>query len=79
MKLEIGVNFGDVVKDKVSGFEGVITGVTFYQNGCKKVVIEPQKLQENGAPIEAQWFDEQRVAKIPTAKGGGPMILPPKY
>lgn len=41
MKLEIGVNFGDVVKDKVSGFEGVITGVTFYQNGCKKVVIEP--------------------------------------
>ena len=54
---------GDRVKDKVSGFTGIVTGRTEYLNGCTRVVVEPEGLHE-GKPIDSHYFDEMQVEVI---------------
>lgn len=55
------VELDQTVKDKITGFKGVVTGKTEYISGCKQVLVVPP-LDKDGKPQEAQWFDEQRVA-----------------
>jgi hypothetical protein len=52
---------GQVVKDVVTGFEGVVTGRTEWLNGCVRYGVQSRKLKE-GVPTEAQWFDEQQLS-----------------
>lgn len=59
-KFEKGVK----VKDIITGFNGVITGRCDHITGCNTYGINPQKLDSNGKPIEAQWFDENRLKVI---------------
>ena len=54
---------GDRAKDRVSGFKGIVTGMTEYLNGCVRVVIEPEELKD-GQIIESRYFDEQQVDVI---------------
>lgn len=54
---------GCIGEDTITGFIGVITGRTEWLFGCTRFCLEPQELRE-GIPIEAQWFDEQRVEII---------------
>lgn len=54
---------GDKVRDTISGFEGIVTGITSWLNGCDTAGVKPQKLHE-GKPIENQWFDIMRLQKI---------------
>lgn len=69
------VKLGTVVTDAVSGFSGVATGRTEYLYGCIRIMVEPQGLHD-GKPIEAQWFDEQRLTQKSPAKIGGPTAPP---
>ncbi|HAM56249.1 MAG TPA: hypothetical protein DCQ64_12950 [Candidatus Rokubacteria bacterium] len=69
------IQLGDRVRDNITGFEGVATGRTEYLYGCVRICIEPSALQE-GKPIEAIWFDEQRLDKASAAKTGGPALAP---
>lgn len=69
------VTLGSKVKDNITGFEGIATGRSEYLYGCVRVLVEPQELRD-GKPIEAQWFDEQRLEEKPTAKSGGPFDPP---
>lgn len=78
MKIEIGVEFDTLMRDKITGFEGIVTGIAAYHNGCNKVHLEPVKLGTDGKIIDGVWLDEQRVAPIPKATSGGPMSLCPK-
>lgn len=57
------VKLGNRVRDNITGFSGVATGKTEWLYGCNRICIEPAELHE-GKPIEAQWFDEQRVEII---------------
>ena len=78
MKIELG----DRVKDKVTGFKGIVTGITSWLNGCRRIGIQPEKLMTTGKPVEAEWFDEQQVLVIKKSahsekqKRGGPMPDP---
>ena len=67
--------FGTKVKDKTTGFEGIVTACAQYDNGCKKCLVTAKSIN-NASPIE-EWFDEQRLTTKSTAKAGGPMHLPP--
>jgi hypothetical protein len=58
---------GKVVRDKVTGFQGVVTGRTTWLNGCSRVIVHSQDLHD-GKPIDAQWFDEPQV-EIVDVKG----------
>jgi hypothetical protein len=73
---------GEQVKDKITGFSGVVTGITFWLNGCTRVSIQPRELKDQ-KPIEAEWFDEQQLELTGSApldfsakKRGGPMPDP---
>lgn len=77
------VNLGDRVRDKISGFQGIVTGRTEYLNGCARVVIEPEELHD-GQIIESRYFDEQQIQVIEAgviARGdmttGGPRVNTP--
>ncbi len=70
------VKLGDRVKDRISGFKGVVTGRTEYLYGCIRLMVEPEGLHD-GKPIDSQWFDEQRCDESSLAAVGGPMPVPP--
>ncbi len=50
-----------IVKDKVSGFTGVILGRTEYATGCIQYGVAPQKLDKDGKVCDWLWFDESRL------------------
>jgi len=59
----MAIKLGSKVKDTLTGFKGMAIGRTEWLYGCTRIGIEPQELHE-GKPIEAQWFDEQRIETI---------------
>lgn len=54
------VTLGAKVEDTISGFRGVITAMTYYENGNKKACVEAMEL-DAGKPIAEQWFDVYRL------------------
>lgn len=59
---------GDLAKDVVTGFEGIITARTTWLHGCDRIAIQPTKLGSDGTPVKDQVFDEDRVKIIKKAK-----------
>jgi hypothetical protein len=51
---------GEVLRDKVTGFEGVCVGRSNHISGCDTFGVQPQTLKD-GAPQDARWFDEPRL------------------
>lgn len=47
-------------KDKVTNFEGIITGRCTYLYGCDQYCLTPE-VDKEGKRVEAQWFDEGRI------------------
>ncbi len=57
------IKMGMTVKDKITGFQGLVTGLCQYISGCNQVLIVP-KLDKQGQPAESHWFDEQRCVRV---------------
>lgn len=82
------IKLGARAKDRITGFEGVITARIEYLNGCVQYCIKPTKLQKDGQPIEGLYFDSQQVeqlaeldkraAGIERYQTGGPSHRPPR-
>jgi hypothetical protein len=78
------VQLGDRVRDRISGFEGIVTGKHEYLYGCRRVTVSPTELKE-GKRIESDWLDEDQVDLVESAvipapssapeRGGGPADL----
>lgn len=56
------------VRDTITGYEGVVIGLTFWLNGCIRVGVQSKTLKD-GKPLNPEWFDEQQVEAV---------ALPPK-
>lgn len=83
------VQLGDKVRDRISGFEGIVIGITEYLYGCRRPFVQPTALSNEGKPGEASSFDEPQLeilqpaafepvvtgAAVPT-KTGGPRPAP---
>lgn len=65
MAFELGVK----VRDRVSGFEGMVTGRAEYLHSMSTVRVSPKALDTNGQPVGAVWIEEAQVepaeAKFP--------------
>lgn len=61
-KLELG----DEAKDPVSGFKGIVVGITTYLNGCDRVMIQG-KAQRDGK-IPDNHFDEPQLTVVKRKK-----------
>ena len=55
-------HLGKKVRDKVTGFEGIITAVVSYITGCDQYFVQPQV--KDGAYVEGRYMDVHRVEFI---------------
>ncbi len=75
---------GRSVRDRITGFAGIVTGHVSYISGCNQVLVVPP-VKQDGTLAEAQWFDEQRmeitsadVLTLDNSRTPGPDMEPPK-
>jgi hypothetical protein len=55
------IQLGDLVKDEITGFEGIVTGKHKWIHGCKRYSVQPRNLDKDNKPIAAQSFDEPQL------------------
>jgi hypothetical protein len=65
---------GSRVKDRVTGFSGVVTTVGFDLYGCIQGVVNPG-VDKDGKPQDSQWFDVNRLIVLEDKKA----MDPPRY
>jgi hypothetical protein len=78
-------NVGLLVKDKVTGFKGIIRVRAQYLTGCNRYGIQSQELKD-GKPTDWVWFDEDELITLKKSvsisdnpsKTGGP-LRPDQY
>lgn len=57
------IKLGDVAKDTITGFEGVVVSRTEWMNGCVRLQLQPQRLKD-GKPIESNLFDIEQLELV---------------
>jgi len=77
---------GRTVRDKITGFEGVVTGQATYLSGCNRSLVVP-KAKDSGEYVAGEWMDDQLLEVVDpnadpivldNADGAGPDLAPPK-
>lgn len=78
------IRLGVKVKDKITGFEGIVTGRVEYLTGCDQVLVKPRTEDVTKMP-EGSWLDVNRCeviaddeVKLDTSKDSGAMEAPPR-
>ena len=77
---------GDLVKDRITGFTGVVECVSEWLNACKRLTVTSKELKD-GMPLGSQTFDILQLEVIEKGyydkpkikqkeKTGGPCIEP---
>ena len=61
---ETKFNLGDLLRDQVSGFEGIVMVIAFYHTGCVHYGLASQKLHTEGKITDWEWIDESRLMSI---------------
>jgi len=56
---------GSKIRDKISGFEGVVVAVGTWMAGCARVLVHPQTIKD-GRPADGQWFDLAQTEFVET-------------
>lgn len=65
---------GKRVKDKVTGFKGVVASVSFDLYGCVQAIVNPG-MGRDGKPLDSHWFDVGRLEVL----SDKPVMDPPNY
>lgn len=72
----INIKLGTIVRDKVTGFQGMAINRYQYLNGCERYCVQPTELKD-GKPVESETFDVEQLeivkkskAKKPSETGG---------
>lgn len=70
------------MQDLITGFKGIVTCLSIWNNGCERIGVQPSKVKKDGKLPGFEWFDEPslRVLKSrkvkmntpPQDKPGGP-------
>jgi hypothetical protein len=61
------VELGDLAKDVITGFTGIVKAISKYQHNCERVGIQPCELKD-GKPIDTIFFDGPGVEVIEKEK-----------
>lgn len=80
------IGLGDLVRDRITGFEGIVIGRTEWLRGCDRVTVQGRELHD-GKPTEPVSFDVPDVELVqksvverdeapPERKTGGPRPTP---
>lgn len=57
------IKLGDRAKDKISGFKGIVAGITDWQFGNRRIIIQPETMCD-GLPVENRCFDVEQVVLV---------------
>ena len=58
------ITLGAEVRDKVTGFKGIVIGHAEFLTGCDQYTVQP-KANKSGSKFEdGRWFDEGRLEKV---------------
>jgi hypothetical protein len=52
------IQLGDKARDKITGFEGIVTGHCTYISGCDQILVAPP--MKDGDFKESRWLDMDR-------------------
>lgn len=55
------IRLGDEAQDTITGFKGIVVGITEWLYGCRRIGIVSQKLNKDGRVDDPLWFDELQV------------------
>jgi hypothetical protein len=58
------IELGVTVRDRITGFEGVVMGRTEYITGCTHIGVQSKKLSKEGKMQDWEWIDETRCEVI---------------
>jgi hypothetical protein len=56
-------SLGDLIRDKVTGFEGICVGRANHISGCDTYGVQPRGLKDGNA-IEHKWYDDPRLELV---------------
>lgn len=79
------MELGSLVRDQITGFEGVVTARTTYLNGCERISVQSKTLND-GKVIPEECFDIQQLdivedsnrEEVANEEVGGPRAVPPR-
>ena len=57
------IKLGMKVRDTVSGFEGIVTAITEWLNGCVRVSVQP-RVDKDGKMPDNVTFDVEQLVEI---------------
>lgn len=57
------IKLGDRVKDRISGFKGIVAGITEWMYSSDRVIVQPESI-EDGLPVENRCFDREQVVLL---------------
>lgn len=61
------IQVGDLVRDTITKFDGVVVAITEWLNGCVRVTVQPKQLKD-GKPIDTFVFDVEQLQVLKRAK-----------
>lgn len=79
------IKLGDVAKDTITGFTGVVICVSKWLHGCRRFTLQPQQLDKDGRVLASASFDEPQIVLVTpqaaagTSNTGGPRPEPSRY
>lgn len=62
-------------RDRITGFAGVVTSISFDLYGCVMGLVTPKGLNEKGELSESRWFDTKRLV----ATSEAPLMAVPEF
>jgi hypothetical protein len=65
------IEFGDVVKDTVTSFQGVALARMTALHEATQIRIHPQTLSTDGVIIGSVWIEETRLVKVENSRTTG--------
>lgn len=65
---EFKFGVGEVIKDKVTGFEGVVMCQSYYFTGGNHYGLVAQEKEKDGGVPDYIWLDESRLVGVSKAK-----------
>lgn len=60
MEMMFKFDLGDKVKERITGFEGVVVCQSRYLTGCNRYAVQSQELRD-GKPADWVYFDEDML------------------
>lgn len=61
------IELGDLVRDKVTGFAGVVTGYYSFLSGCDQCRVQPRELSDKGNIQMTEQFDVLQLELVEKA------------